>query len=185
MGVVVITPPVPDIDLELVKSHLRVEHDDDDVLIQAYISAACAYVDGPQGILGRAIWTQTLELRQNVFCGPIHLPYGPVAAVASIAYVDPYGAEQTLDDTGYVLRTGDIVGLTYGASWPALRGDAEGVRIQYVTGEDEAPTAIVQALLLLIGHWYANRETVNVGNITSQLPLATQALLAPYRDVRV
>ncbi|HEJ8017757.1 TPA: phage gp6-like head-tail connector protein [Serratia marcescens] len=43
--------------------------------------------------------------------------------------------------------------------------------------EDDVRTA----MLLLIGHWYANRETVNIGNITSELPFATQALLQPYR----
>lgn len=39
-----------------------------------------------------------------------------------------------------------------------------------------------QAALLLIGHWFANRETVNVGNITSALPFGTQVLLDPLRD---
>jgi len=40
---------------------------------------------------------------------------------------------------------------------------------------------VIAAMLLLIGHWYANRETVNVGNITSEMPFATEALLQPYR----
>ena len=30
---------------------------------------------------------------------------------------------------------------------------------------------------LLIGHWYANREAVNVGNIVSELPFAVETLL--------
>lgn len=37
------------------------------------------------------------------------------------------------------------------------------------------------AMLLLIGHWYANREAVNVGNITSELPLGVEALLLRHR----
>ncbi|ORM66145.1 head-tail connector protein [Pantoea rwandensis] len=37
------------------------------------------------------------------------------------------------------------------------------------------------AMLLLIGHWYANREAVNIGNITSEIPLAVDALLQPHR----
>ncbi|HHJ4580938.1 TPA: head-tail connector protein [Citrobacter freundii] len=43
-------------------------------------------------------------------------------------------------------------------------------------GED-----IEMAMLMLIAHWYANREAVNVGNITSALVLSTEALLQPYR----
>ncbi|MGY6355676.1 head-tail connector protein [Citrobacter amalonaticus] len=37
------------------------------------------------------------------------------------------------------------------------------------------------AMLLLIGHWYANREAVNIGNITTEIPFAVEALLQPYR----
>ncbi|EAO2313199.1 phage gp6-like head-tail connector protein [Salmonella enterica subsp. enterica serovar Senftenberg] len=37
------------------------------------------------------------------------------------------------------------------------------------------------AMLLLIGQWYANREAVNIGNITSEIPFAVEALLQPYR----
>lgn len=127
----------------------------------------------------RTIWFSTLELRQNVFCGPIRLPYGPVSDVVSVKYVDTAGAEQTLSDTVYVL-SGDELLLTYGSSWPSLRGDAEGVRIRYKAGYVPAPPAIEQALLLLIGHWYGNRETV-AATTFSELPFATQAMLAPYR----
>ena len=41
------------------------------------------------------------------------------------------------------------------------------------------------AILLLIGHFYANREAVNVGNIVTQMPLAVDALMQPYRRVMV
>ncbi len=40
---------------------------------------------------------------------------------------------------------------------------------------------IRSAMLLLIGHWYANREAVNIGNITSSIPFAVESLLQPHR----
>ncbi|EDM47760.1 head-tail connector protein [Marinobacter algicola] len=40
---------------------------------------------------------------------------------------------------------------------------------------------ITTAMLLLIGHWYTNRESVVVGTITSELPMAVEALISPYR----
>ncbi|EKM0532639.1 phage gp6-like head-tail connector protein [Cronobacter turicensis] len=40
---------------------------------------------------------------------------------------------------------------------------------------------IEMAMLMLIGHWYSNREAVNVGNVTSALAFSTEALLQPYR----
>ncbi|HEJ7903487.1 TPA: phage gp6-like head-tail connector protein [Serratia marcescens] len=43
--------------------------------------------------------------------------------------------------------------------------------------EDDVRTA----MLLLIGHLYANREAVIVGASASKLPLAVESLLQPYR----
>ena len=34
---------------------------------------------------------------------------------------------------------------------------------------------------MLIAHWYENRATVNVGNITSELPFAVNALISNHR----
>ncbi len=39
------------------------------------------------------------------------------------------------------------------------------------------------ALMLLVGHWYENREPVNVGNIVSTLPFGFESLLEPYRFI--
>ena len=40
---------------------------------------------------------------------------------------------------------------------------------------------VEQAILLLVGHWYANRESGVVGLVASELPLSTQALWRPHR----
>lgn len=37
------------------------------------------------------------------------------------------------------------------------------------------------AVLFLIGHWYANRESVVIGTITSEVPLTFDALIQQYR----
>lgn len=54
-------------------------------------------------------------------------------------------------------------------------------------GYSEDPDSILltedvkAAMLLLIGHWYANRETVVVGDAVAEVPFAVEALLQPYR----
>lgn len=45
--------------------------------------------------------------------------------------------------------------------------------------------AIRQGALLLVGHWYANREAVAIGTIATELPLATNALWLPHRWVNL
>lgn len=37
------------------------------------------------------------------------------------------------------------------------------------------------AMLLLIGHWYSNREAVVIGQTPSEVPFAVEALLQPYK----
>lgn len=51
--------------------------------------------------------------------------------------------------------------------------------------DDPAPILlnydVKAAMLLLIGHWYANRESVAVGQTVAEVPFAVEALLQPYR----
>lgn len=179
MSVLVITPPAALVGLEEAKAHLRLTTNGEDDLVTAYIAAACAWVDGPAGWLGRSLGTQTLELRTSAFGCSERLPYGPVQAIDEIKYVDPQGVEQELTD-GFELVADHLV-LSHGASWPAVRGDPHGVRIRYVAGEDVPPLTAKQAVLLLIGQWFRNRMAVNVGNIVNEMPFGVEALLAPLR----
>ena len=41
--------------------------------------------------------------------------------------------------------------------------------------------SIEQGALLLIGHWYANRESVAVGVSVAEMPMATKSLWLPHR----
>jgi hypothetical protein len=43
------------------------------------------------------------------------------------------------------------------------------------------PVAIQRGMLMLIGHLYENREAINVANIVTEVPMATEYLLMPYR----
>lgn len=44
------------------------------------------------------------------------------------------------------------------------------------------PASFKAALLLLIGHSYANREAIVTGTITAELPMAVESLLWSSRD---
>lgn len=177
------------VSLEEAKKHLHAEEfTDDDVYIEALIAAATGNIDGPAGSLGRALLTQTLEWRGDEFgyCD-IRLAFPPIAEVLSVKYDDADGAEQEVSDDDYRLvgQPGmPRVALAYGASWPTVRSQSEAVRIQYTAGYGDAedvPAPIKQAILLMVGHWYANREAVVVGAIVSELPLAARALLFPFQ----
>lgn len=180
MNVLVVTPPEPLVTLAEAKVHCRVTHDHEDTLIAGYAQSASAHIDGPFGVLKRAVMPQTLEVRAHVFSALDRLPCGPVQSIESVRYINHTGTEALLDDTVYGLNE-DRVHLASGARWPAVRGDAAGIRVRYVAGFDAVPAALRQAALLLIGQWYAVRMPINVGNIVSELPHGVRALLAPYK----
>lgn len=52
---------------------------------------------------------------------------------------------------------------------------------EIVNDKGQLPPAVKHAILLLIGHFYANRESVSFAT-ASEIPLAYQYLLQPYKS---
>jgi uncharacterized phiE125 gp8 family phage protein len=186
-------PSALPLSLAEVKSHLRVTHTDDDVLISALIASATGQYDGRSGILGRALMTQSWEYRCDLFPAAwpfaIDLPFSPLQTVASVKFIDGDGVLQTMPGTDYVVEAGEFVGrivLGYGKSWPSPRYEANAVRIVFTAGYGSAadvPAPIRLALLLLIAHYYISREAyADTHRYTDQ---AIEGLLGPYRLRRI
>ncbi|MFG1465257.1 head-tail connector protein [Xanthobacter sp. DSM 24535] len=190
MSVAVIVRPASIITMDQAKSHLRVEHGDDDADIERLIFAAQAHIDGPSGDLGRAIGLQTLELTLDgceLWPGAhIDLPYPPYVELVSISYLDPLGAQQSLaTEAVAVINHGGLARLypLFGSCWPLVLRRPGAVRVRYRAGYETPEldaVPIQQAMLLMIGHWYRNREAESEVSF-SHLPLGVDALLGPYR----
>lgn len=191
------------------KDHLRVTSTAEDAYIEALITAARQHIeeitrralitqtwefnldDFPLSKLVDMPWSEYLEFRNRA----ILLPRPPLQSVTSVQYVDSDGSTQTLASSIYRVDTkSEPARLTEaeGETWPTTDHVTNAVTITYVAGyqpdnsspPDEAanvPQPIKHAMKLLIGHWYENREQVNVGNIVTPMPSAAHALLAPYR----
>ena len=158
----------------------------EDDLLSALITAAREYCEG---FTGRALATQTIEAYPNYFPlkNYIKLPRPPLQSVTSVKYKNSAGTETTMTaTTQYIADTESDIGrivLSYGASWPSFTPyPVNPIKITYVTGyyaSNLIPKSIKQAMLLLIGHWYENREAV--GNVGGQIEFAVKALLSMYR----
>lgn len=181
---VLVTAPTADIvSLSEVKTHCRVDHDDEDAYLVALIEAATSYLDGYSGVMGRALMPQTWRQDFEDFGDVMRLPVGPVQSITGVSYQDTNGADQTLASTEYVLLRddfGDYVTLAANKSWPSVGDRADAVRITYLTGTASIPVAIKHAAMLLVGHWYANREAVTAAGMMTT-PMAVDALLTPHR----
>lgn len=181
----------PIVTLDEAKRHLRVSHDDEDLEIDAMILAAQQYIDAPKGWLGCAIGLQTLELTLD-WCdlrngGYIELPFPPLVDIVSFKYTDTSGAEQTLS-LGSIAITKHLgkarLFPAYGLSWPVTRQSPDAVRIRYRAGYEHPETDALpakQAILLLISHFYENREPIATGQAV-EMPMTVTALLSQYRN---
>ena len=183
-----VTPPTTEpLTTEEAKTHLRVDIADDDTYIDTLIAAARQRVES---VTQRQLVTATWKLLCERFpTGRIlRLPYPPLASVTHIKYYDANGDQQTWSSDDYQVsiaaEPGKIV-LGVDISWPTTQlQKLEAVEVQFVAGYGAAsavPNGLKQLILLLVGHWYENREGVIVGTITSELPQAIETLLWQYR----
>lgn len=168
------------------KAQLRILDDaSEDDLIAAYIGAARDHVEK---YTGTALITQTRTLKVPNFSALQSLSAAPLQSVTSITYLDTAGEEQALSTDVYEAVIDGLeasIRLKVGQSWPAVRPVSDAVRATVVCGYGdtgaEVPAPIRQAMLLLIGHWFATREAVNVGNIVTEMPMGVEALLCNHR----
>lgn len=177
--IAVVTGSASDFSADIVTATGDVTEDDD---LARLITAAREYCEK---YTGKAFATQTLELYLDAFPDTIVLPCPPLQSVTSIKYKDSAGTETTVATADYIVDTDGWTARivpAYGVSWPTFTAyPVNPIKVQYVAGYTTIPAAIKQAMLLLIGHWYANRETVLVGSISKQVEFSTHALLSQHR----
>lgn len=152
-----------------------------DAQVQRLIEAAVEHVEQ---YTRRALITQTWRLTLNCFPTEILLPRPPVQSVSSITYVDDDGAAQTLSTSLYqtCLDSSPVrIVPAYNQTWPTIRNIPEAVKVTYIAGYGDAGTDVPQqlrhAILLLVAHWFENREAVVVGTSANDVPLGVMHIL--------
>lgn len=173
------------------KTHIRVDLANDDSYIEALIAVARRIIED---ITNRKFITQTWKyiLDEYPDDDTIILPFVPVSAVSHIKTTDQEKAVETFDSDSYYVdiysEPARIV-LKDGESWPdpsaGLR-EANAVEIQFTVGYANAaavPGPLLQALKMLVGHFYENREaTMMSGRMKMEdLPMGVQSLIGSYR----
>lgn len=166
------------------KAHCRIEHGEEDALVESLIKAACRHAENRTG---RALEQQ--DAAQTIIDGfppgrqGIELPWSPVRSVTEVRYLDATGTEQILTAGQLAVDHRTVYPTLYpawGTDWPATNGQFMSVTITASTGYDPLPDDIRSAMLLIIGHLYENREAVVIGTIATALPFSVETLLAPY-----
>ena len=191
---VVTAPKSEPVTVSEAQLHLRVDGVDENALIARLIQSAREYCEP---IARRAFMPQTLMMSFSAWpaCADrnyLELLRPPVQSVSNIKYYDSAGVLQTMTSSDYVA---DLVAappriyLADGVAWPSatLRAGLA-IEVTYVAGyakADVVPARYKQAMLLLIGHWYENREQIVVapGATSATLRLAVESLLTSGRGM--
>jgi uncharacterized phiE125 gp8 family phage protein len=179
-------------------------HEDDD-LIELFLSAAREWCEA---YLGLIVAPSLVESAFDEFPadatrissagiattegGTLTLETGPVLGIESIAYVDPDGNDMLVDSSTYTLDTTGqvaVIRLVSGEAWPDTGFVANAVHVRYVVGysapgdspqDAPLPKSIQVAILLVLGHLYANR-TETVERSLSTIPMGACAFLSPLK----
>ena len=161
----VTAPSASPISLAEAKAQMRVEGNDDDIVIQRLIDSAVAFVDA-QGVLGFAMITQTWAQWLSPNPGTVQLSLGPVQSVSAVKYYDVDGVLQTATLSDFnVFGTPNRITVSpkAGKAWPVTQTRDDAIKIEYVVGygatSASVPQTVRHALMMLVAHWYENRET--------------------------
>lgn len=160
------------------KSQTRVDGTADDTALGIYIAAARAHVEA---YCGTPLVSRTITAKCDSFDDFALFPVVPLASVSSVAYVDGAGDAQTLSTSVYEVRSDGLtasLALKSGQSWPTIQTGSR-ITVTASVGYSSIPADVKHAMLLLIGHWFANREAA--GEQLSSIPHGVDELLANHR----
>jgi uncharacterized phiE125 gp8 family phage protein len=185
-----VAPTSEPITADDVKTHCRIDVDDEDSYIGDIIEAVRTHVEDYTDLqLMTATWALTLPAFPSGRI--ITLSHPPLQSVSSIAYLTSSGTSTMSSDDYRVLtdRTPGQIQIEDNTDWPSLYYDVEdNVTVTYKAGYASAsavPAAIKHAMLLLCAHLYEQREPIIVGSAISSVPMSVRSLLYPYRQVGV
>lgn len=205
MPLQLVTPPAEEpITLWEARLHLRVDSNDDDLLIEGLITAARMVAET---LTGRQLVTARWKWIGDAFPGPslmgvpagrvftlpghaILIPKSPVRSIVAIDYLDMNGVWQTMPPADYTADLGcEPARITpvFGRIWPISLPQIGAVTVSFDAGygtPDQVPEGIKSWMKLRIGSLYRHREEVAAmsrGRIDA-LPFV-DGLLDPYKVV--
>ena len=145
------------------KLHLRVDGTDEDALIGLYINAA---EQAAVKAMDRGVYADNTALQTAMAAAPAALTAATAAKEAAVTAAE---AMTDADEKAAALKAAENA---YMRALVAYRQVFDGIVVN---------DQIKAAVLLTVGHLYANREDVVVGVSVTALPAGVDCLLQPFK----
>lgn len=167
------------VSLAAAKAHLRVDHSSEDDLIVELVKTAGEVVEEYTGLyLASSGWKLYADCFEEVMRAYI----GPKASVSSIQYWDTANVLQTVDTANYYVDNASYpVRIQFDPDPTDVDDRVNAVQITGTAGYATVPSALKQAMLLIIGHLYEHRKDVVVGVGAAPLPMGARYLMDKHR----
>jgi uncharacterized phiE125 gp8 family phage protein len=175
---------VEPVSLAQAKLWLRVDHDAEDDLIGGLVASARDYIEGQTGL---ALAAQSWRLSVPPFALPVELPRPPFGELLGVQALQADGTTDDLmladfftvgvDPARILLRPGACL------PWNTLE-----LRFSYTCRlAAGVPPRAIQAIRMLIAHWYENREAIQSESrfVDQEPPHAVTALLDTLKLARL
>ncbi|ESR22794.1 head-tail connector protein [Lutibaculum baratangense] len=184
MTLFLVNPPAAEpVSLAEAKAFLKVETDDEDVLIGTLIAAARLHVEAAtRRVLMSQGWRLVLDgwpPRRR-----IEIPLSPVRSVDQIMVYDDAGDPTVLPETEWLADAVSFPARIYVREAMEPTAAFNGIEIDLTAGYGPDPADVPEglrlAILQLVAQWHETREPVAFGAV-SEVPEAVRALTAPYR----
>lgn len=182
MSGILIVPPVSEpLSLVEAKEFLRIEHADDDAVIESLIVAARTHIET---LTRSAMIAQTWRFIRDTWPddGRVVLRRGPLLSVEDLRVFNGEGVASSLDPESFVVDR--AAGVVASPIWalPAPGRVVAGIEIDAVLGfgsdGDSVPADLLHAMRLLLAHWYEHR---GLERESARLPAQVDALISSYR----
>jgi len=180
-------PAVEPISLEKAKDFLRVDHTQDEGIIEGFIGSARQHVeDRLQSVL---IERPRRFIGSDISTANIRLVDSPIKSLSAVTLLGAAGERLViaLEDVQLILSSRlACVSLKRGTPWASILGNITAIEIDYVAGygpsEDDTPLPIRQAILLLIGYFYQYRGDDNAPSYPMMLDDVGRASFAGHDE---
>lgn len=168
-----------------VKNFLRLNDDSEQAFVTSLIAVARQLVeDRTWRPLISQVWAMQFdyeELSLNIY----YINKSPLLSVQSVTYFDENDTLQTLAPSQYEV---DIYGSPARfrlINIPEVKKRMNTLQVNFTCGYTNAasvPLPIKQAMYLIIGHLYENRQDVVTGTQVHEIPDSSKYLLEAYRN---